>query len=247
MSVDGKHGGWWRTLRIIIPVIAIIALLTPLVVTVLRDGVDAVLPESRPLAALMIVLICCVKSVFTFIPFLPIFIVTGALFPVGWAIVLVYAAMAIELALGYFIGFALGKGKVLDMLRGRPKLKPMLSAYEKSASTACFLGRMLPFPFDPLSWFFGASGMPFWRHMVLSLLGVIPNSIPFVIAGRAIEDPLSSAFLVPFLVSLAISAMMFLLMRRLEKRGFLASDTEDRPENAPEASDREHEGMDASP
>ncbi len=183
------------------------------------QGLYAWLPDALPLAALVLLGLYCLKAVVMVIPFLPLFIAAGALFPTGWAIALTYAGILLDLSVGHWLGRRLGGEAVMDKLARRRAGRRLLSWLRRGGSSACFLARILPVPFDLVSLFFGASGLSYPRHALFSLLGVTPNMLPYVIAGRAVASPLSAAFLVPFGLSAALSLALFLALRRMEKHG----------------------------
>jgi uncharacterized membrane protein YdjX (TVP38/TMEM64 family) len=79
----------------------------------------------------------------------------------------------------------------------------------------CFIARLLPFPKDLFSMFFGAAGMPYGKYLAISLMGVSPVMISSVIAGAYITSPLSREFLVPFGASLAIIFILIIAYRVL--------------------------------
>jgi uncharacterized membrane protein YdjX (TVP38/TMEM64 family) len=73
-------------------------------------------------------------------------------------------------------------------------------------------------PFDLLSMFCGALGLPFVKYLIVSLLGLSPTVMPLILAGAHISDPLSARFLVPFGVSLAITLTVFAIFSRATKK-----------------------------
>lgn len=184
--------------------------------TVRSRGVESLLPSSLPLAALVILLLYAVKSVAFMIPFAALFFAAGMLFPAWQAMLLTYAGMLLNLTIGYFIGKKVGGKRAEEILVSNGRAAAVLARLGENQSTACFLARLLPLPFEPLTVFFAASGMSYGRHLIFTLLGTIPNVVPYVIAGRAIDNPLSAAFLVPFGVCIAFSIVTFFVMRRLE-------------------------------
>lgn len=175
-------------------------------------------PPSPTLAALVLLFIYCLKSVVMVIPIVALYLVAGILFPPVRAVLLTYFCAFCEAGLGYLIGRHMGGDRVRELMASNKKAERILSFQQKNDFTTCFLARVLPVPFDLVSLYFGASGMGFGRYTVFTLLGLSPFLIPWVLAGNAIQTPLSKEFLIPFAVSILITTVVFLLFSRLQKR-----------------------------
>lgn len=188
------------------------------VAALLRGGIEAIMPASLPLAACVLLGLYGLKSVVVIIPFVSFFLYAGMAFPTGWAVLITYAGMALDLSIGHWLGKRLGVGRVLTLLEEKPRTARLLAAYRANMKLACFVMRLLPVPFELTSMFFGASGLPYRWHVGISLLAVTPYALPYVLAGDAIENPLSAAFLVPACISIAVAIGAMVLMLIIERR-----------------------------
>lgn len=173
-------------------------------------------PRSIPLAILVLISVYLMKTIVFVIPLIILFISTGIIFPPGLAIAVTYLCLFFESSFGYLIGRLTGKKMAARLMRRNPKAERILKSANRN--TSCLLSRILPLPYDVISMFWGASGAPYWKYVCLSLLGVSPTMIPYVIAGSAIDNPLSPAFLVPFALSILVPLAAFIYMQILSRR-----------------------------
>jgi uncharacterized membrane protein YdjX (TVP38/TMEM64 family) len=173
---------------------------------------------SFPAAAAAFFIIALLKPVIMIIPVTLMYIAAGIIFPTGWAIVVIYGCMLTSLTVAYFNGKRLGEKKVKEALEKNKRIAELLEKRKDNLVYMCFLVRLLPFPKDLLSTFFGAIGVPFWKYMIMSVLGLTPVMIPNVLAGSSITNPLSYEFLVPFGISLFITLSIFILYQVLTRK-----------------------------
>ena len=140
--------------------------------------------SAFPLPLLMIALfiVYAVKAVVMVIPVNLLYISAGVLFPPGWAVLITYIGLSIALGVGYFNGKKLGEHKVGETLAKNKKAASFVDS-RRNMTSICFLARLLPLPKDLFSMFFGAVGMPFYKFVTISLIGLSPVMISSVLAG----------------------------------------------------------------
>lgn len=177
-------------------------------------------PQKPILAAIVLVAIFCIKNIFMVIPLAVLYVAAGLLFPTKWAILVVYTGLACEMSIGYCVGKRTGAERVNDLIRKRRKVGAFFDLLGRNDMVSCFLARLLPLPLplDIVSLFFGAIGVPFQTYILFSLLGISSKMIPAVIAGRAVSNPLSAEFIVPFALSLGVSGLALLIHVQMCKR-----------------------------
>lgn len=203
----------------IVLVVVLLILLWPVLSSISAEDILNYSPENPWLAALFLIGIFCLKNVLMLIPSAALCVAAGMMFPTGWAIALVYLALAAELSIGYFWGRRQGAERVSAFINKRPKADSFFKMIERNEKTACFLTRMIPMPvpIDLISQFFGAAKVPYPVYLIFSLLGITSITIPFVIAGKAIQNPLSAEFLVPFGISVGITGAVLVAYLLFEK------------------------------
>ena len=144
-----------------------------------------------------------------------LYIAAGVLFPTWVAILVTYAGLIVSLSVGYFIGRKLGESRVNKMIAKRKKLSAFFHGNSENLVSLCFVARLFPMSYGLVSMFFGALKVPFFKYLLMSLLGISPRMIPIVLAGAAITNPLSAEFLVPFGLSLGISFCIFMVYKTI--------------------------------
>lgn len=175
------------------------------------ENIVRVAPESIFLAALVFLSIYIIKSIVMFIPISILYIAAGIVFPTGWAILLTYICLTVALSIGYFIGKKLGKDRLDKLLKKHQKTANFFEENKENLSTFCFMSRLVRVQFDITNMVSGALAIPFPKFLAVSLLGLSPVVIPYIIAAAHIYDPLSADFLIPFVVSILISLIAFLV------------------------------------
>jgi len=169
--------------------------------------------QSQRLAALVFLGIFLVKPFIMFPPSPLLYISAGVIFPTWMAIAVLYVCIAMQISIGYFNGKILGEKRVKALLGKRKWASSFVSKEKDNLLPICFVTRVLPFPKDPLSMFYGAMGMPYLRFLIVSLLGLTPVMVPLTLAAAAIEYPLTPEFLIPFAVCLVISTVLLIIFK----------------------------------
>ena len=190
--------------------ICLAALVVPNIEFLSVDNMMSFAEISIWLTALGFILLYVIKGFAIVIPSSLLYIGAGLAFPTWSGILITYTGLMIALTIGYFVGKKLGEEKVAKMLSKHKKVAEYLNGNKERMLTLCFMARLLHMPFGFVSLFLGALNMPFFKFLFMSLLGVSPIMIPTIFAGSAIANPFSSAFLVPFGISLAITLVVLI-------------------------------------
>jgi len=213
--LKGLNKNWLRVILLVL----IILVLLPHMRNLTVESIVNYAPASMPLAVLVFIMLYVLKSIVIVVPVSMFYIAAGIVFPVGWALVVTYFCLVVALSLGYMVGKYLGEDKVNKIISKNKKLAAFLSEDKRdNLSSFCFIARVIPVPFDLLSMFCGALNMPYWRYIYLSLLGLSPVVIPFVISGASVSNPMSAEFIVPFSFSIVVTLAGFILFKQLNKK-----------------------------
>ena len=164
---------------------------------------------------LVFLMLYALKGAILVVSAVMLYIAAGVIFPTWVAILVTYAGLVVSLSVGYFIGYKLGEHRVNKMIAKRKRLAAFFHGGSENLVSLCFAARLFPMSYGLVSMFFGALKVPFFRYMLMSLLGISPRMIPIVLAGAAITNPLSAEFLVPFGLSLGISLCIFMVYRTI--------------------------------
>ncbi len=212
----------------ILRVVVVLALLAAIALNFKRlrslDETDiAALTEgasSLMLAIAAILGLYCVKAFLFVIPAMLLYVAVGAAFqPVWLSLAINMGGILLELALTYGLGVFLGGQQVNRMLAGNKGGRKLLEMQNKRGFAMLFTVRLLPvFPIDFAGLYFGASRIPFWKHLAASALGLLPRVALFTIFGEA-----ASRFFPPqFLAAAAgvglLGAGVMLLVRKARKK-----------------------------
>lgn len=148
-----------------------------------------------------------------------LYAVSGLIFPLPIALAVNIAGSALMISIPYFIGKAAGYNALLKLNEKYPKLSMIRDIQNESQILTCALARLMHvLPSDPVSLYFGASGVGFLSHLIGSLIGLTPMYVCFAIMGTSISDPTSPLFIGSVIFQLFFIALSVPLYSYLYKR-----------------------------
>ena len=176
-------------------------------------------PDNLLLAAGMMLGIYAVKSLSVFFPLLLLYFSAGALFPPLWAVAVNLCGLFIVVNIPYWLG----------RLAGREWMEQFVSRYKRAARLAqiqsgneWFISYILRvvnlLPGDIVSLFLGAMDTGYLPYVSGSLAGLAPTMLAATLMGVNITDPLSWEFLLSAGMTLLLSAVSFIVYRRVVLR-----------------------------
>ncbi|MGW4380499.1 TVP38/TMEM64 family protein [Kitasatospora sp. NPDC004531] len=120
----------------------------------------------------------------------------GLLFGSLWGVPLAVAGSAIGAIVAFALGRSLGREALRPLVRGR-----VLTEIDRRLSEQGFrsvlLVRLFPgAPFQAGNFACAFSGVRFWPYLAATVLGVVPTTAAYVIAGASASSPGSPAFLI---------------------------------------------------
>ena len=150
----------------------------------------------------------------TFIPFLAvsaICVLTGAVLPSYWALIVNFLGITIMMSIKYFEGMKFGSGNAWKIISKNERARKIIESSGKVNKALLFALRLIPgFPLGSVSRIYGSLKFPYWRFILLSAAGFAPKLLSYTFMGTNVFDPLSSAFLVPLMIVLTISGASLL-------------------------------------
>ena len=150
----------------------------------------------------------------TFIPFLAvsaICVLTGAVLPSYWALIVNFLGIIIMMSIKYFEGMKFGSGNAWKIISKNERARKIIESSGKVNKALLFALRLIPgFPLGSVSRIYGSLKYPYWRIILLSAAGFAPKQQSYTFMGTNGFDPLSSAFLVPLMIVLTISGASLL-------------------------------------
>ncbi|MFE2349368.1 TVP38/TMEM64 family protein [Kitasatospora cineracea] len=120
----------------------------------------------------------------------------GLLFGSLWGVPLAVAGSAIGAAAAFVLGRSLGREALRPLVRGR-----VLTEIDRRLSEQGFrsvlLIRLFPgAPFQAGNFACAFSGVKFWPYLLATVIGVVPTTTAYVVAGASASSPTSPAFLI---------------------------------------------------
>ena len=150
----------------------------------------------------------------TFIPFLAvsaICVLTGAVLPSYWALIVNFLGIIIMMSIKYFEGMKFGSGNAWKIISKNERARKIFESSGKVNKALLFALRLIPgFPLGSVSRIYGSLRFPYWQFILLSAAGFAPKLLSYTFMGTNVFDPLSSAFLVPLMIALTISGASLL-------------------------------------
>lgn len=150
----------------------------------------------------------------TFIPFLAvsaICVLTGAVLPSYWALIVNFLGIIIMMSIKYFEGMKFGSGNAWKIISKNERARKIIESSGKVNKALLFALRLIPgFPLGSVSRIYGSLRFPYWQFILLSAAGFAPKLLSYTFMGTNVFDPLSSAFLVPMMIALTISGASLL-------------------------------------
>ena len=150
----------------------------------------------------------------SFIPFLAvsaICVLTGAVLPSYWALIVNFLGIIIMMSIKYFEGMKFGSGNAWKIISKNERARKIIESSGKVNKALLFALRLIPgFPLGSVSRIYGSLRFPYWQFILLSAAGFAPKLLSYTFMGTNVFDPLSSAFLVPLMIALTISGASLL-------------------------------------
>ena len=150
----------------------------------------------------------------TFIPFLAvsaICVLTGAVLPSYWALIVNFLGIIIMMSIKYFEGMKFGSGNAWKIISKNERARKIIESSGKVNKALLFALRLIPgFPLGSVSRIYGSLRFPYWQFILLSAAGFAPKLLSYTFMGTNVFNPLSSAFLVPLMIALTISGASLL-------------------------------------
>ena len=164
-------------------------------------------------AILAIFVFFILKSIFFFIPILLIFISSGMVLPLPFAVLVSTIGFGLELSLTYIYGYYLGNDFAQNILSRYKKIEDKINNAKNEITTAFFL-RLLPVGIEPASFLMGAGGYKFVHYLGASIMGGWPRILLYVVIGNSLAASISLFSMVQMLVLLAGWIVLMIYFKR---------------------------------
>lgn len=154
--------------------------------------------------------------------------ITSAVFPPYFSIPINLLGLTVLYSIKYFWGTKVGSSGVQSILQKNETVRYLVERDGKGNPWMLALFRLVPgIPINAVSKLYGALGFRYEYFLVLSLVGYAPLVASYTFIGRNVFNPLSTAFILPFILlfllmgisMLAISKIVQIQSRRRKNNG----------------------------
>lgn len=152
---------------------------------------------SMPVTVLTLLGVYLLKGITFVVPASLIYTAIGMSLNTWLALAINTAGIMLEITVTYVLGLILGGAYVTKKIKSNKKGAKILNLYDKYENKGVFLIRILFFPIDICSLFFGSMRTPFGKYFLYSLLGIMPRVILFTILGDKVYDLIPMRYLIP--------------------------------------------------
>ena len=178
------------------------------------------------------------------VPCLPLTIAAGFTFGMFNGVVAVMSGIALGAAVGFLVARYAARGTVARAIARNSRFNAIDDAIARDGWKIIGLLRMCPVPFGLSNYFYGLTGVGFWRYMGATLAGMLPGTVAFVYFGafgkQTLEggrDPIQYA-LGGLTVAAMIAVTVYLgrIARRAVGEGFQDEEGNELPGTVPSMS-----------
>lgn len=166
---------------------------------------------ATPLAVIIILINYTLKAVMPWFPVSCICVASAVIFKWYDALMINIIGLIILFTLKFLWGRRFGGGNGEKLLRKYDFICEIVERNQLGSGVVLFIARLLPsIPINSVSCLYGATDMPLWRFLVISVTGFLYKAITYIIIGRNVFDPASASFIVPFIPHVMLSGIIFL-------------------------------------
>lgn len=152
-----------------------------------------------------------VVAALLFVPGAALTLGAGAVFGLGWGLVVASAASTVTAAAAFLIARYLARDAFVARLAGTAAFTRLSGMLEAHDWVVIPLLRVLPIaPFAVVNYGLGLTAIPFWRYTAWSLLGMIPMNVVLVLGADLFYTVATRGTVPRPLVAVAVAALLLL-------------------------------------
>ena len=186
--------------------------------------------DDKPSILIIILFLYVFKAIFPiqFYPLSVLCAITSTVFPAYLSIPINFFGLSTFFSIRYYWGRRVGSDAIQSILNKSITIRSIIENDGRGNPWLLAVFRLIPsIPPNPVSKLYGAMGFRYRDYIILSLLGFAPQLITYTFIGRNVFNPLSAAFLVPFILlfilisisTFAISKILKIQYRRKSTHG----------------------------
>lgn len=175
-------------------------------------------PQSYYIAIFFILGMFAIKSVSIVFPVSVLYISSGMIFPFLSAIIINILGVSIALTVPYLIGHFSGNNLGNYIVKKYPKLQQIDSVRKNSEWFFIFIIRIIGLlPMDAVSLFMGSINISFSKHLIVSILAMLPDLLLVTFIGKTIAEPSSLEFILACILKICISIISIIGYKKHKK------------------------------
>ena len=164
-------------------------------------------------SVMLILLNFVLKAVIPWFPISCICVASGVLFDWYYAIPINVAGLAILFTIKYYWGKRYGGGNARKILARYKGASEFIDSSQVGSAVVLFVLRLVPcMPINSVSQLYGTTDIPFWKYLIVSLVGFSYKLFSYTLIGRNVYDPMSAKFLLPFVFLSLFSGIVILAL-----------------------------------
>lgn len=170
--------------------------------------------ENKWLIILVILLLYFILTAFPVFPISILCVASAMVFNIAECFAINIFGLALLFAVRYSTGMSAGGGSAQWLVRRNRFTRRLIESEGQGNPWVLAVIRLLPMmPINPVSHLYGAMDFPFWKFMLISVVGFLPKLISYIIIGHNFANPFSAEFTLPLIILSLLSGIVFLLLR----------------------------------
>lgn len=176
------------------------------------------LPKNPVVAAGIMMGMFALKSVSLVFPISALFLICGLIFPGKTGYIVSAMGLAVTQIVPYWIGRRAGEKQLQKLLAKYPAVLDFFSYQNQNGGFVCFLARLIGLPSDVVSFYMGASHVPFLRYLFCGMVGASAGMLTNTLLGSSLSASSETGItgVAPALVCrLTVSVIAILLKKKV--------------------------------
>lgn len=173
--------------------------------------------QNKPLVFVLILLLFVLKTQIFILPFNALYLISGIVFSLPAAFAVNVIGTFLQLTAAFRRGRR-SQSRFTKFIARKFKINRIL---ERDGGNLMLLFglRIVPlFPINTVSMLYGGVKCSYYQFCIVSIVGLTPKIAGYTLIGKAVFDPLSPNFLIPFGMLVIVSAVGAYLFSRFTKK-----------------------------
>lgn len=176
-------------------------------------------PENYFAAIIYLLGLYALKSLSILFPLIVLYISTGMILPLYLAIIVNIIGIFVSLSIPYLIGYFSDNKLLYQLIEKYPRLKQINSFKQNNEWLFIFMIRIIGIlPMDVISIFMGSIGISYKKHLIVSILAMLPDLLAVTFIGATVSDPTSIEFILSCIFKVIISVSSILAYKKTVKK-----------------------------